>query len=391
MIIVAHGWPDNNSGYGIATSSTIAAMRQKYLNICYVGVTESELVENIKNIFPNIEFRHLSIKRHSLLRRFISSSLSSLPACVQQFRDKSLYYALSEVIEEYKSKYGVMPVVIFEGIPIAIFQKYLKKGNHRIKTVVRSHDVLFEAFSNFSKQGNFLIRIAWTIEVAKVKYFELRTLNMADLVWSITARDANIYKKNLGVDSNGVFGVYVDIPEEHNISKVDFYTIISLVTIDYRKEGGLRKFIEQDWPRIKSKIPHALLILGGQNTESFNNTSIGIRGLGYISDVKPILENGFIFLNTQDSGSGIKIKSLIAMAWGKLLVSTRVGIQGIEGIHGKHFLCGNESKEFSRMIIDALENPVAYKYIIKNGYDFVKKNYCKEVFLKNCLPLVESM
>ena len=391
MIIVAHGWPDNNSGYGIATSCSIAALRQNFKNICYVGVTESKPSLNLQSTYPYIDFIHLSIKRYSLLRRFLSSLLSTLPACVQQFRDQSLYCALSEVCEEKKSKYGVMPVVIFEGIPIAIFQNYLIKRNLGLKTVVRSHDVLSEAFSNFSKQGNIVIRFAWTLEVSKLKVFEKRTLKMADLVWSITTRDADIYEKYLGVSSNGVLGVYVDIPEEPDMSKVDFSTIISLVTIDYRKEGGLRIFIEQAWPRIKAKIPHARLILGGRNTETFNNTSIGIKGLGFISDTTSQLEKGFIFLNTQDSGSGVKIKSLVAMAWGKLLVSTRVGVQGIEGTPGKHFLCGDEPREIARMIVDAMENPEEKNIIIKNGYDFVKKNYCKEVFLKNSLPLVESL
>jgi len=391
VIIVAHGWPDKNSGYGIATSCTIAALRQKYKNICYVGVTESKPDVNLQNTFPYIDFIHLSIKRHSLLRRFLSSLLSTLPACVQQFRDKSLFCELSEVCEEKKSKHGVMPVVIFEGISIAIFQNYLKKRNLGLKTVVRSCDVLFEAFDNFRKQGNIVIRFAWTLEVAKLKVFEKKTLKMADFVWPITSRDADIYEKYLGISSNGVLGVYIDIPGEPDMSKIDFSTIISLVSIDYRKESGLRMFIEQAWPRIKAKIPHSRLILGGQNTEAFNNTSDGIQGLGFVSDTTPLLEKGFIFLNSQDSGSGVKVKSLVAMAWGKLLVSTKVGVQGIEGIPGEHFLCGNGPRELARIIIDSMEYPEKKKFIIKNGYEFVKKNYCKEVFLKNCLPLVESL
>ena len=214
---------------------------------------------------------------------------------------------------------------------------------------------------------------------------------MANLVWPITTRDSDIYKKMYGVRSNGVLGVFIDIPEKLDMSKVEIFSIISLVTVDYRKQSGLRMFIEQVWPRIKTKIPNARLIFGGHNTETFNNPQNGIQRLGFIEDTAILLDKGFIFINSQDSRSGVKIKSLVAMAWGKLLVSTGVGVQGIEGIPGEHYLCGDEPIELARLIVEAMENPEGKRNIMKNGYEFVKKNYCKNVFMKNSLPLIENI
>jgi hypothetical protein len=44
-------------------------------------------------------------------------------------------------------------------------------------------------------------------------------------------------------------------------------------------------------------------------------------------------------VNPQESGTGIKLKSIIAMAAGRALVSTDIGLEGIEGTHGKHYIC----------------------------------------------------
>ncbi len=389
LIILAHGWPSVDNGYGLAALSSLTAYASRYHDIQCVGLTEKGPTLDIISSFPDVKFVHLPVTRKSLLWRFLSSILSNQPACIHQFKSRNLIKKILNIVEHPQKKYGVNPVVIFEGIPVAFFQSDLKRANPEIITVIRSHEVLTEAFSDFSKQGNLLKRIAWKFEVLKIGRFEKYVLKKSSVSWAITSRDRLNYKNIYNIDVDGVMGVFLVLPDNNKLQSKSTKAIISIGTIDYRKEGGLHKFIQEAWPIIKSKSPECRLILGGINTERYDNRESGISGLGFISDIEQFLEKGYIFLNSQHIGSGIKLKSLVAMAWGKLLVTTSVGVQGIDGVHGEHFLCCDKSENLAELIIEVLENPQDKKVIAENSRAFVEKYYSRESFLESSLPLLD--
>jgi glycosyltransferase involved in cell wall biosynthesis len=56
-------------------------------------------------------------------------------------------------------------------------------------------------------------------------------------------------------------------------------------------------------------------------------------------------------------GGGTRLKVLDAMAQGKALVSTSLGVEGIEAEDGKHFVRADTAEEFADRVVELLQNP----------------------------------
>lgn len=95
------------------------------------------------------------------------------------------------------------------------------------------------------------------------------------------------------------------------------------------------------------------------------NASEGIRAIlarhreielvGYVPDLPRALENIPIMINPMIMGAGQKNKVLEAFALGLAVVSTRVGMSGIEAVDDEHFLEANDPASFATAIRTLLE------------------------------------
>jgi hypothetical protein len=201
-------------------------------------------------------------------------------------------------------------------------------------------------------------------------------------VYAITQRDAKEYKNRYNFNVNGVIGVCFE--RNYIFSKnPDFEygkKIIHLGTLDLRKSTGMNEFILLVWDKIKSQHEDAVLILAGKNSERFNMPEKGIIGMGFIENENEIMDMGSFFINPQQIGTGVKVKTLFAMLHGKVVVSTKKGIEGIEGQNGKDYLIADNPEEFISCFNWLFSNIEAAKEISKNSRRFIEERYACEEF-----------
>jgi len=170
----------------------------------------------------------------------------------------------------------------------------------------------------------------------------------------------------------------------------DINNIIYLGSVDLRKKEGMKSFIDISWPIIKNSLPNAKLLLGGNNTESFSNINKSIYGYGKIENQSDFLKKGLIFINTQTTGSGIKLKSIIAMLSSRLLITTDIGIEGIEGDNKQHFIIANNWIEFAQQVIESAKNISTSIQIAENGKLHFEQFYNFDNFYSNTSKLLDK-
>ncbi|TOF69954.1 hypothetical protein CGJ18_23500, partial [Vibrio parahaemolyticus] len=158
-------------------------------------------------------------------------------------------------------------------------------------------------------------------------------------------------------------------------------------TADTRKGADLLNFVSTAWPLVMKVFPNARLVLGGKGTEMLSNADYNIVGLGFVDSDKTILQEGNIFINPQMTGSGIKIKSIIAMAAKKVLVTTPVGIEGIDANQGVHFIMASNSLSQAEAIISLFSDNDVVDLIARNASNNVLYKYSQSF----SLPGFEAM
>jgi len=94
---------------------------------------------------------------------------------------------------------------------------------------------------------------------------------------------------------------------------------------------GLRLFVEHHWERVRDQVPDSQLILAGSVCDAPGVCDIpGAVTMGRVDELLNFYSSIAAVINPCPSGSGLKIKSVEALAFGKPLVTTEEGAVGLE-------------------------------------------------------------
>jgi succinoglycan biosynthesis protein ExoO len=120
---------------------------------------------------------------------------------------------------------------------------------------------------------------------------------------------------------------------------------------------GVTWFLAQVWPTIKSEFPAATFLIAGSVCSAFPNPlPEGVRLLGRLPDLAVAYAQAGIVIAPIFQGSGIKIKLLEAIGYGRACVTTSVGLEGLEALREE--LCIADSAEaFTRVTRELLADP----------------------------------
>lgn len=390
-LVISSTWPVPDSGAGIATVSALQQYAKVFARISFVGLVDRPFVHRGIWDAQVFDFIRIPIKRFPKGIRFALTATSSLPAISHQYMNSAIQRKVVDIAAAELER-ASQTVLIFEDIPIPIAMlPSIRNRFPALPVAIRSENVASRVFSLLQDTGTFLSRLAWRIEVTKIRRHEIKICQLANQLWAISTSDLQEYERRLGIHCDGVFGVSIDIGRYATVPEGDIKTVISIGTVDLRKSLGLQRFIVESWPRILSRYPTARLLLGGLNSERLTDPQQNISGIGRVEDDRDILGQGLIMVNTQEIGAGINLKSIVAMASGKALVSTQKGVEGIEGVNGKHFLAGPDAGSLAPLILELMDDPIRARQIGQEARKFVASMYSEARLEAQVRPLLERL
>ena len=92
---------------------------------------------------------------------------------------------------------------------------------------------------------------------------------------------------------------------------------------------GVEGFLSIAWPVIRARHPDATLRIAGRVCDKLARGGAGVEMLDWVEDVRREYEAACVVINPVVAGTGLKIKSIEALARGKCLVSMSNGVEGI--------------------------------------------------------------
>jgi glycosyltransferase involved in cell wall biosynthesis len=120
-----------------------------------------------------------------------------------------------------------------------------------------------------------------------------------------------------------------------------------------------RYLINKIWPRIRRVSPKAQLIIAGDcpNRIGYSqNDGSGIELTGFADDLNALYRRSRVIAVPIFAGSGTRIKIIEAAAYGKPIVATSVGAEGLEMRDGHELLIRNTPDAFAAACIQLLED-----------------------------------
>ncbi|CAH6868548.1 putative Glycosyltransferase [Vibrio chagasii] len=379
LVVFSGCWPSYRKGYEIACKSTLDLLADQYKNVIYFGPVD-ESWDDSKSNYLNVNFVKVDFSRSSQMSRFFKSLCSLNPAITVRF-----WHTIHDVLSVLEKKSAQEFDFLYEDIPTAYLLPKLKKHYPDSNHWLRSHNVVFHAFSGVPKAVGFPVSILWSYEVWRIRRFEEKVAKLATSFFAISQDDKLVYERN-GISVHGV----VDVSMNSNASRVvvpcEAKSVVFVGTADLRKGSALNDFLRYCWPLVKEKESEAIFIAGGNGTNSFHEPERGIHGLGFIDSEDDVLRKGQIFVNPQTLGSGVKLKSISAMFAGKTLVTTSVGIEGIPATKGKHYILADNWKDMADQIVSLMRSSDKSYSMGKNSQKWAKDYYSLSQFKARSLP-----
>jgi len=113
------------------------------------------------------------------------------------------------------------------------------------------------------------------------------------------------------------------------------------------------------WPLVRARMPEARLVLVGREpaAEVRALAAADIEVTGTVPDVRPYLARARVALAPLRSGGGTRLKVLEALDAGRPIVSTTIGIEGLEDLVGDGALVADDAEGFADRVIELLSDP----------------------------------
>ena len=118
--------------------------------------------------------------------------------------------------------------------------------------------------------------------------------------------------------------------------------------------------IREVWPLVREACPEARLIIAGnrpERIESFAGCPAGVEFTGFVDDLEELYRRVRVVCCPVMSGGGTRLKIIEAAAYGKAIVSTRVGAEGLELRDGEEIVLRDGGRAFAEACVDLLKDP----------------------------------
>ena len=122
---------------------------------------------------------------------------------------------------------------------------------------------------------------------------------------------------------------------------------------------GLHWFLDEIWPRIRSRLPAAIFVIAGRNPPPalLARQDEAVAFAGFVPDIFEFYAANTVTVVPLVSGGGVKIKTVEAMLAGSAVVATQIGAEGTGLTAGREALVEDDPTAFAdavvRILLDA--------------------------------------
>jgi len=346
-----------NEGGKIRTSNILRRMKGGAFEL----VLASPVPPNVAAFADDIEgvcdhFRPWPARSGSRIRRTMALS-ASVPVSVSMDRSALGLAAIARAIAE-------QPEVLVVDFPHAAV---LLPERIDSASVIFTHNVEAEIFERHAKLTTGLSRFVWRSQARKMRAFERKTLSRFNTVIAVSARDAEVLRERYELSSVDRIDTGVDLdffPFTPPVAGPDRGTIVFTGAIDSPANIDALTFLMNDiWPLVARTRPLTRAVIVGRNPPESLITAARDRNLawrftGSVDDIRPFVAAANVSVIPLRIGSGTRIKAFEAMAMGRPVVSTWIGVEGLDIEAGRHFLAADDPNEFAAAILRLLDDAV---------------------------------
>jgi glycosyltransferase involved in cell wall biosynthesis len=166
------------------------------------------------------------------------------------------------------------------------------------------------------------------------------------------------------------------------------HNIVALGTLLFPPNAdGIRWFTNEVFPLVRCQVPDVTLTIIGKGApvdlvRLSSQSSGAITITGYVPDLVPYLEKAALMVVPVRAGGGMRVRILEAFARGIPVVTTSVGLEGIDAKPGEEILVEDTAERYAVAVVQLLKDLTLQTRLAANGRRFVETYYDWQVVLR---------
>lgn len=229
----------------------------------------------------------------------------------------------------------------------------------------------------------------------KTKNEELTAYRQADCVWVVNKHDEEILQKEIPLQQFFVVPNIHKIPESTPPQEVRVPNTLVFVGgfLHQPNVDAMLYFCSEILPLIRAKVADVKLFIVGDSPpdkiKALANEAVAV--VGYVPETKAYLDQSMVSIAPLRFGAGMKGKVGEAFAEGIPVVTTPVGVQGMNLIHRQDCFITETPQAFAEAVVELLSDSDLWYRMSSNGRRYMKKYLSYEAMEENLLRFFDSL
>jgi glycosyltransferase involved in cell wall biosynthesis len=272
-------------------------------------------------------------------------------------------------------------------------------ANRRPAVVFDAHNAVWTIVRRSQETANWVLKPIFWREAAALKKYEGQLVASCDHTLAVTEIDeeallqaADAHTAPLKADLQSRISV-VPIAVDTQVLQParrspDSNHIVTLGTLHYPPNAdGIRWFAREVFPLIQQALPNAYLTIIGKNPpadfqQMAEQQPDAVRVTGYVPELDPFMEAAAVLVVPVRAGGGMRVRILEAFARAMPVVTTTIGLEGIQAKPDIEVLVQDQPEAFAEAVVNLLRDQEQQNLLAINGRKLAEQRYDWQVVLQ---------
>jgi glycosyltransferase involved in cell wall biosynthesis len=273
----------------------------------------------------------------------------------------------------------------YDLIHVETFYVYQNLPKVSIPVILVEHNIEYLAYQRYVKLANPLLKLFFTIDVMKLKKKEEQAWRKVDKLIAVSNMERRLMKRaDITVIANGVdlnnfqFRSSQNLPQEKRILFIGDFKW-------FQNTDAAEIILKQIWPKITQKLAETknradvkLWIIGRNIPDKIKSLAASkniIIDENSKEETTEIFRRAYLLLAPIRAGGGSSYKILEAMASGVPVVTTNLGLEGLEAKNNVHALAAEKDDELAQLALVLLQDHSVYRKLTLNARKLIEEKY----------------
>jgi polysaccharide biosynthesis protein PslH len=260
--------------------------------------------------------------------------------------------------------------------------------------VFDAHNAVWMITARMKQNAAFYMKLPLELETNRIKKYEGMIVNDFDATLAVAEPDRLLLLEALhqyNPNKNAPISVIPIAVDTRKIQPVprtkNSLNILTMGTLYYPPNAdGIRWFIQQVFPLVRQELTAVKLTIIGKNPPKdflklAADEASGIVTTGFVPELDPYFAESTVTVVPVRAGGGMRVRILEAFARAAPVVTTTVGLEGIDARPGEDVLIADSPEDFARAVISLFQDQVLQQKLSANGRQLVEKKYDWRVVL----------